>query len=272
LQNNWTLDPFTSKKINRNALWFSFLKTSPPFLRKLIYDDGWYWGSDEYVDSINKFINSYAVVDFLPKLTRYDARQPQAILFTNETTHEWAMLQTPEYKPAERVTNTGNGEFSADGLYHADNAFYLRIGEWFEELKKNGVYDNTRIVIASDHGTNLDAKLPGEDIKIPGERRESYNPVLLFKDFDAHGKLETDNTFMTNADVPVLALDGIAELVNPFTGKSLTENPKDGGIYIATNHLPLAHQHNKTTFKIKDDEWILVKDSIFDAKNWVRAR
>jgi hypothetical protein len=261
-----------SVKIDRNALWFSFLKTAPLFLRKLIYDDGRYWMDDAKGDSIERFLDSYAILDFLPRLTRYDAQQPSAILFTNETAHDGVMLQTPEYKPMEQVPNTGNFDSFGDGAYHANSAFYLKAGEWFNELKKNGVYDNTRIVIVSDHGANLDAKIYGVDIAIPNERREGYNPVLLFKDFNTHGKLKTDNSFMTNADVPVLALNGIAEPINPFTGKALTENHKDEGVYITINHLFRPYWHNKNTFKIKDDEWVFVKDNIFDAENWKKVR
>jgi hypothetical protein len=268
--NNWTQKPFTSIRINRNTLWFSFLKIAPPFLRELIYDDERYWENDAYKDSMKTFLDSYAVLDFLPQLTKYDAAQPQAVLFTNDLTHDGSMLQVPEYKPVEHVTNTGNGEFSASGLYHTNNAFYLKIGAWFDELKKNGVYDNTRIIIVSDHGAGVDAKIDDTDIAIQDERRENYNPVLLYKDFNEHGKLKTDNTFMTNADVPVLALNGIADLVNPFTGKLLTENPKENGVNITISHVIFPYEHGKTTFKIKDNQWMFVMDSIFDGGNGVK--
>jgi hypothetical protein len=104
-------------------------------------------------------------------------------------------------------------------------------------LKRNNVYDNSRIIIVSDHGTNIDAMIADTELRIPNERRESYNPVLLFKYLNSKGKLKTDMSFMTNADVPVLALDGIAETINPFTGKSLRENPKVRELYITTNHI-----------------------------------
>jgi hypothetical protein len=272
LREDWKKRPLVSVKINRNAAWFSFLKTAPLFLRKLIYDDGRYWECDARNDSAETFVDSYAVLDFLPTFTKYDVMQPSAILLTNETAHNGLILQVPEYKPVEYVTNTGNGEFSQQSLYHANNAVYLRIGAWFDELKKNGVYDNTRIIIVSDHGSNLDAKITDTDIAFPNERRETYNPVLLFKDFNAHGKLKTDNTFMTNADVPVLALSGIAELVNPFTGKALTENHKKDGVYIIMNSIGQPDHLNRNTFKIKDDDWLFVKDNIFDAANWTKVK
>jgi len=109
------------------------------------------------------------------------------------------------------------------------------------------------------------------ELNIPGERREQYNPVLLFKDFNSKGKLRVDMSFMTNADVPVLALDGVAQTINPFTGKSLKENSKAKGVFITNSHLFEPEKHNKTTFNINADQWIFVHDNIFEASNWEMA-
>jgi hypothetical protein len=260
---------FASNKILRNSIWFSFLRIAPPFLRVTIYDDGWYWGNQEYVESIDKFINSYAIIDFLPELTTYDSVKSAALLITNETTHEQALLEYPDYIPVQEVVNFGESEYSQNKIYHANNAFYLRVAEWFDELKKNDCYDNTRIIIVSDHGSGqIDANLAETDIPVPNERREAYNPVLLVKDFNAHGELKTDLFFMTNADVPFIAARGIAESRNPFTGNLLENDQKKDGVHITINHLPQAYQHNKTTFKINKNEWVHIHDNIFDEKNW----
>ncbi|GHV74840.1 hypothetical protein AGMMS49940_21420 [Spirochaetia bacterium] len=89
------------------------------------------------------------------------------------------------------------------------------------------------------------------------------------KDFYAHGTLSTDMSFMTNADVPMLATKGIIENpVNPWTGSALSSELKQKGAFITTNDFFLAHHHNKNTFKIKNDEWIFVHDNIFDPTNW----
>jgi hypothetical protein len=268
-QNNFKGGQITGKKIKRNTLWFSFLKIAPPPFRQTIYNDGWYWGTDDIGSSLTDFINSYAVLDFLPELTSYDAKQPSALFITNEVTHELVFLQYPDYAPVENVTAKGRGEYSENQYYHINSAFYLRFGEWLEELKKNNVYDNTRIIIVSDHGAGVNAKLADTDIPIPGERREKYNPVLLVKDFKSRGDLKIDNAFMSNGDVPVLALaDIINDPVNPFTGNSLRNNPKNSGLHITINHLPKPDQHGKNTFKIRKNQWIIVHGNIFDAQNW----
>jgi hypothetical protein len=271
-KNNYGNGQITSTTIKRNMLRFSLLKAAPPVLRIHIYDDGWYWSTDDSEESNTGFINSYSVIDFLPELTVYSAETPSALLITNEATHDLTYLQYPDYTPSETVTNKGTGEFSENKYYHVNSAFYLKFAEWIEDLKKNGVYDNTRIIIVSDHGAGIDARLADTPIPIPGENREKYNPVLLVKDFNEHGTLKTDMTFMTNADVPVLAVkDIIDEPVNPFNGKPITVESKHDGAYITINHLPLGYQHGKYTFKIRDDQWIFVRDNIFNPSNWEKV-
>ncbi|MDR2181518.1 MAG: YidC/Oxa1 family membrane protein insertase, partial [Treponema sp.] len=142
-------------KIMRNAIWFSFLKIAPPPARQILYDDGWYWGTGDIGSSFSDFINNYAVLDFLPELTRYDSPRPQALLLTNELTHESAFLQLPGYVPAEKPGDKGGGPYSASANYHSNSAFLLRFGEWLDALRENGVYDNTRIIIAADHGSGV---------------------------------------------------------------------------------------------------------------------
>jgi YidC/Oxa1 family membrane protein insertase len=260
----------TSDKVKRNALWFTLLKISPPFLRKTIHDEGRYWKEGEKEETIERFIDSYAILDFLPELTAYDSEKPSALLLTNEATHDPIFLQYPSYTPVRKVTNKGGGTFSNNRFFHANSAAFLRIGEWLEELKKNNVYDSSRIIIVSDHGADVNAGIDDNELAILNERRETYNPVLLIKDFNSRGRLQTDMAFMTNADVPVLALDGIAETVNPFSGKSLRENPKSLGLYIATIALTF-HHHSKYKFNIKADHWLFVHDNIFDPNNWEKA-
>jgi hypothetical protein len=256
--------------IMRNMAWFSLFKVCPVFMRYFVYDSGNYWNMNRF-DSMFTFIDSYSLMDFLPELTDYGATEGQVIFLVNLTPHNSVFLQYPSYTPARDVTDKGHGEFAGEGAYHANAAFFHRMGEWLEALKTNGVYDNTRIIIVSDHGANLDAHIAGDNIPVPEERREAYNPVLLVKDFNAHGPLATDGRFMTNADVPVLATAGIIDAPkNPFTGNPLTTTPKDEGVYITINHQWAAYHHNKNTFKIADDEWVFVHDDIFDAANWTR--
>jgi membrane protein insertase Oxa1/YidC/SpoIIIJ len=260
---------FTYPRIIRNIIWFSLLKMNNPLLRKIIYDSGWYWSTDDNGNSIINFIHSYAVLDFLPYLTSFDSTEKSALLITNETTHDKAYLHGENYKPSEIPSTIGNSIYASDPKYHSDTAIYLKLGEWFDLLRKNDVYDNTRIIIAADHGASINNLLSNEPLPIKGESREYFNPVFLYKDFNSHGELIINNDFMTNADVPFFTLNGLVENpVNPFTGNPITTQPKENGILLTTHHSPMAGSHGKYVFKIKNNQWIYLHDSIFEASNW----
>jgi len=260
---------FTYPRIMRNIIWFSILKMNNPLLRLIIYDKAWYWSADDNSNSIINFIHSYAILDFLTDLTSLDSGGQTALLITNETTHNAVWLQGQEFKPSEIPSTIGNSIYASAGTYHSNTALYLKLGEWFDFLRKNGVYDNTRIIIIADHGSDAGNLISNEPLSIKGETREAYNPVFLYKDFNAHGTLSINNDFMTNADVPFFAVNGLLENpANPFTGNPITTQPKENGILITTYHAPMAGNHGKYVFNIKNNQWIYLHDSIYEASNW----
>lgn len=58
------------------------------------------------------------------------------------------------------------------------------------------------------------------------ENLARYFPLLMIKDFNSKG-FSTYDDFMTNADVPVLAMNGLIDNpVNPFTGKVINSDEK----------------------------------------------
>jgi len=136
-----------------------------------------------------------------------------------------------------------------------------------EKLIVNDVYDNTRIIIVSDHGRGS-GRIP-ENITLPnGSSVLAYNTLLLVKDFNARTAPSQSNECMTNGDVPLFALEGIiANPVNPFTGIPLKPD-KDDGITITTIGAVSTYRHNKYTYNIGKNQWLHVRDNIFDPKNW----
>jgi len=268
-ENNFGNTQITSATIKRNSLFFALLKIAPPSFRFVIYDKNHYWAGATEADSINGFIDNYAVLDYLPEITSFDSTKSQALLLTNEITHQLIFLQYPDYVPVENVTDTGPGSYNTVKAYHSNAALLIRLSKWLRVLKANNVYDNTRIIIVADHGAGVDTHISDTPIPVPGERREVYNPLLLVKDFNSHGRLSENRDFMTNADVPLIALKGIvANPVDPFTGNPLSSDYKKDGVYITINHQPQVADHGKYKFNIKPNQWVLVKDDIRESENW----
>ena len=260
----------SDKSIRRNLLYFSIFKSVPLLFRKTIYNNGHWWSSDKDEENLMRWLGWYSVLDYLPQLTDFNApRENTCLIMANDTPHDSHALQAPDYVPVSNVTNSGTGKYAHREDYAINAATVKRLGTFFSYLKQEGVYDNTRIIIVSDHGA-VDKELEQYDESDfdnnPG--RAHFHPTLMVKDFSAQGALQTDMTFMTNADVPLIALNNIVEKpVNPFSQQELYADKADG-IVITSSHAHMPKHNNKNTFAIADDEWWFVKDTIFKAENW----
>ena len=291
---------------HRNFFCFSLMKVMPVATQSAIYNYGRYnqissSGDSEIVYGVqlatseteasgyySLFMESYNTICSMTSMTNITKdSQNTFLLMSNDMTHDPMLLQTPDYVPAQNVDNT---EYDAehkdrftleDGSsitvetlaqlthYHANMAALLRLSEWFDYLRENDVYDNTKIILVSDHGRVLNCSddlnyYKGVDTL---KDAELYFPLLMVKDFDSEG-FTTSDEFMTNADVPTLAFaDLIEDPVNPFTGNAVNNDEK------------LAHDQIiivSPLFDVKDNNgtqylparWASVKKSIWDKDNW----
>ncbi len=151
--------------------------------------------------------------------------------------------------------------------YPINAASLKRLGIWFDQLKAEGVYDNTSIVIVADHGYELYA----QGMEGFGPNRYNYNgyvPLFLVKDFDATGPLTVDHSFMTNADAPLFAMkDGIVSPINPFTQKNLFEQVQKEQVHVYYG--PWDPRDNTgTIFDHDPNRSFTVHDDIFIEENW----
>ncbi|ERL07655.1 arylsulfatase domain protein [Olsenella profusa F0195] len=191
------------------------------------------------------FLQSYYALNHLTSMTRIDdSITGSFLMMANDATHDPMILQEPSYTPTQHVDNTAyeaqhHGRFTVNGEqlicensdqymhYQANMAALMQVGRWLDYLREQGVYDNTRIIICSDHGRPLHQLasriLPGNNGLYD---TEFYAPLLMEKDFDAT-EFTTDEGFMTQSDVPTMATRGvISNPTNPFTGKPISNAEK----------------------------------------------
>jgi hypothetical protein len=263
------------KILYSNLIRFSFLKVSPLLFHRIIYDDGDYFiiFTNFRVDSStysNYTIDNYASLYYLSDITGItDENKNYSAIFFNNLTHEPAFMEAPDYKPSNNFENRGKGPFAGESHYHINMASFVLLAKWFDFLKESGVYDNTRIIIVSDHGAGLHV-FPKKTTLPNGHTLESYAALLMVKDFDAEFTLTVNNSFMTTADVPHIAAAGIVHnMINPFTGKELVID-KNNGVTITTSQawVPKGTFRHGYEYDIKSNEWLHVKNNIFDPANW----
>jgi hypothetical protein len=225
------------------------------------------WCSPVSNQRLRLTLNGYSVLDYLPRFTAItDDEINTSLIMTNNTTHEGSFLQAPEYRPATTVTDFGNTRFSKEHAYHINAAAIKRLSDWFEFLKKENIYDNTRIILVSDHGPEFNFFVKtGLPFNV-----DQFNPLLLVKDFNASGELKTDMTFMSNADVPYLTLtDIIDNPVNPFTGNNISTERKNSPLYIAISGEIHLSGRTATQFYLNQNIDYFVSDNIFIPENWI---
>ena len=280
---------------NRNFFCYSIFRAMPLFFQPIVYDEGRY-NAQEEISTVSQvwdgmhrakgvdesFIRAYAVLRSFPEMVQVTEESKGCFLMLcNNTTHEPMLVQAPDYEPSLTVDNEEYDraheywyeqedrphiytEFQM-AHYHANMAAMKQLGKWMDRLRELGVYDNTRIIIVSDHGSNLGLN----NMELFGKQRYDlmyYQPLLLFKDFGAEEFSQSD-VFMTNADTPTLALSGIAELINPFTGRQLTDEIKQREEqHVARTDLFDVSDNHGTTFA--GVTWLSVGKNVKDPNEW----
>ena len=290
---------------NRNFPLYSMIMIAPPALHSVIYSDGSYndlnphrigtangylhfpqsYEGISISDGVDPYyMNAVTVLESLPDLT--EISEDGSCSFTiidNNTTHEPMLLTEPDYSISDKVDNTAYDQMNMDRFtvngrvmrmesyfqmchYHANASALMKLAGWFDYLRENGCWDNTRIIIVADHGRALDnfEDMIIEDIQVDAE---TYNPLLLVKDFGSTGFSVSDE-FMTNADVPSIAFDGlINDPVNPFTGNAINNELKFAGdqhVFFTEEWSIYENRGNR----FNPGSWYSVHDNIFDRSNW----
>ena len=268
-----------------NFMMYSIYRGVPLFAKNRVYDNGRYIAQAVRVTYFTEeFVDAYSVLDNLPEITEIkDDDSNNFLMFQNDTPHNPVMLNPPDYKADNKEIDykynysdkTYNGKtMHIDSSYEWEHycvnvATYLEVAEWLDYLKNQGVYDNTRIILVADHGYHHFEQF--DYFKNPlGFDVESVQPLLMVKDFNSTEEWMTDMTFMTNADVPTLAMDGIINNpINPFTGKEVTNEMKYTGPLLITDswNWDIA-TNNGYVFDYGGGEWWSVRDNIYDMNNW----
>ena len=285
---------------DRNFFCYSLMKAAPLCLQGILYNGGKYnqqatssticYGTQTVTSQYTAsglslpFMESYNVLRNMDVITRItDEATDNFVIMTNDTAHDPTLMQLPEYIPAEQVDNTAYEQAHADRFtingktlrmeeplnyqnYHVNVAALTQFGAWLDYLRENDVFDNTRIILVADHGAYLDQL---ENTRLEdgqGQDMERFWPLLMVKDFNSK-EFTVSDEFMTNGDVPTLAMQGlISNPINPFTGNAITNEAKHGTLYVIDSDFWSTEENNGNTFL--PARWYSVKGSMLDLSNW----
>ena len=231
------------------------------------------------------FEAEYYALKSMGSMTKITENGNNMIIMSNKSTHDMSMLSEPEYEPKYYIDNTEYDEthkdrFTVDGktlkmettahyvFYEMNAAALISVGKWLDYLKEQGVYDNTRIIVVADHGYGNgqfdELIFHNEDQKFDAQ---GYIPLMMYKDFGSHG-FKISDEFMTNADTPALAAQGlIKDPVNPFSGNPLSGPDYKKGpqkVIFSTGWDVLTNGTN--TFD--KSQWYSASENVWDRSKW----
>ena len=270
----------------RNFFFYSLFRSAPLFAQESMYDHSDYMSMSSSSVKAH-FIHCMTFLRLMPELTQVSSDSPgELIMIENDAAHENTLLNPPDYetdrsirlyRSDDRTLPDGRvmrmSERNMESHYDANMAAFLKVGAWLDHLKELGVYDNTRIIITSDHGFDVHQFSYLEFPSVPVDA-EQFNPVLLVKDFGAASTpVAEDDSFMTNADVPTIALAGIVDdPVNHYTGNPVNSERKSEGPIVICGKKTGVDPESTTVIDDPEIPWYSVHDDIFEGSNWKKIR
>ena len=240
----------------------------------------------------DEFMKAFTALQHLPAMTKIgESGENTFMVLSNTSTHDVTMLQEPAFLPQQVVDNTAyEAEHRVRGTsfgghlelktaaqmehYQSDMAAFIQLGRWFDFLRENGLWDNTRILVVSDHGYDLELNHiltggnEGENALAPYDGIMAYNALMMIKDFGSGSGFTVENTFMTIADMPSEAMRNlIMNPVNPFTGNPISEDAKnEEEQYVMLTDWRIAENHGN---RFSDPVRLVLKNrNLFDESNW----
>ena len=252
------MDAFVSKTL----LMLSVFRSSPMFSKPTIYDKGNWLIHDVNVPLYEQKISH---MELLRRLAS------EQIVTTDEARYSGIHFLVP-HSPSV-ITRSGTLDFKGNGRYIPESAYALeQMGNIITRIREAGddVYNNTHIVIASDHGSWIYNPLFDESFstRVGYGHEERLNPgfvhaLLMEKPVGrSSAKMQVSNLLMSNADIASLVCKGKVACKDVDPTATVANRVRTLNI-VDLNIWPY-----RGTFQDYLKEQWTVQNSIFDANNW----
>jgi YidC/Oxa1 family membrane protein insertase len=246
-----------SKEIWFTLLWENAMFYSTPlFLKPIVYNEG-DWLHDEVTTNENTTLaKRYNFLRLLPDISDTTSVESSFIYIHSLASHHtWDIIDE-------------NGVLHPNLTPYENNKWVLvKLIKWINWMKENDVYDNTKIILLSDHGPHWMHFKGGTDLDIPIVRNPELNvqddftlslfALLMVKDFKKEGAMHTDWRFMSNADAMSIAFnEDDPTKKDPPLSRTLPSTIVNWTRKLGEEkQLKIVHQFE-------------VQDSIFDLRKW----
>jgi YidC/Oxa1 family membrane protein insertase len=164
------------------------------------------WFEKDKIKISNYMFDWYNFLRLLPHISDTTSKKPNFIFFHNEAAHNpWHIIKD-------------NGNIVDASPYDNNKWYILQLAKWIEWMKANDVYNNTNIVIVSDHGPSwyeseykpdFDSPVDWNNNSINIDDRMFWRlqPLLMVKEFNTKGELKENKKLMCNADASYITFN-----------------------------------------------------------------
>ena len=219
----------------------------------------------------------WAELKSLPSLTRTDSAQSNLNVFWSILPHEPYFMgedcrprNEEHIVPEDEVARRGYTSLFAFQHAVAARCSLRLVADYLDWLKAENVYDNTRIVVVSDHGIIGPVEDHSARAEAGGTTSNKFvasRSVLFVKERDAHGPLAVSETFKPNAEVPQIVCAEIGGCINPFLDDRRIETAgRDRPFYVVKVPWQFNAQH-PDAFVI-EEEAVVVDGDPYDIRQW----
>ena len=242
---------------------------APLSVKKKIYRNGrWMNAVSVGGHSLQSSLTHLSMLDALPDGSQIaDIEGNSYIYMVNMLTHvPWGLDE--KGMPSSDSGTSASRDPANYGLsrHHIrTEAFTLKsLVRWFDWMKANGVYDNTQIIIVSDHGRGDSAQIFKVWNRIPSVH---LHGLLLVKEAGTRGTVRIDSTSqMANWDVPVIIKNSLAKdeknIRQPWQEMGRERYHVRGDINRA--------RHSKEKYSFH--EVYKIQGSLFEKESWIKVQ
>jgi YidC/Oxa1 family membrane protein insertase len=259
----------------KQYLALSIFKIAPSAFKESIYSGGEWMGlSYGWKKKEEKYLNNYFSLGGMGQFSDTLATRDTFTFVANELTRAPLFLKDdciPDNKLTASapqihglITQFKDEETAA--IYQTTRCTVQGVGQYMAWLKKNGVYDNTMVVVASDHGwLSHNPLLQNVSDQV---RYSMFQSFLMVKPFAQNAALQESKEFIANANVPGIICEVIGGCLDHATGKTVRARKLEGSVLLhETPWQPSGQQADAYVI----DAMYRVQQDITKSENWQRV-
>ena len=141
--------------IRRNMFYFSLFRILPLEVRRIFYANGMYGSVGIPIYSAS-FMNAYSAIENVTNEIEFVENQDCINIIVNNVTHEPPRKETVQMIGKDFLIPLAKKycfNESTENHFYANYLAHESCARFFRFLKDNGCWDNSRIIIAGDHGS-----------------------------------------------------------------------------------------------------------------------